>query len=111
MLGWVIYFLGKPRIADPVPRRRSPQPAQVAAGSPVYPAGEPYCAVHQLIYPFGATRCDVDGATSRSICPKCSTGRPAHIATCGNCGLVLKIDRAVPALRPSGPPPGGAAAA
>jgi hypothetical protein len=77
----------------------------------VYPLGEPYCAAHQLVYPFGATRCDIDKRDLAVICPKCETGRPAYIDTCGTCGLVLKIDHTVPALRPVGPPPGGAAAA
>ena len=44
-------------------------------------------------------------------CPKCGTGRQAYVDTCGTCGLVLRIDRTVPALRPVGPPPGGAAVA
>jgi hypothetical protein len=110
VLGWLIYLLGKPRSRIPytAPVARA---AQIVDGRPVYPAGEPYCAVHQLIYPAGETRCELDKRDLAVICPKCSTGRPAHIDTCGVCGLVLKIDRAVPALRPAGPPPGGAAAA
>lgn len=110
ILGWVIYFLGKPRSRIPYSAPVA-QPARIVDGRAVYPLGEPYCAVHRLVYPFGETRCDIDKRDLAVICPKCETGRPAYIDTCGTCGLVLKIDRAVPALRPAGPPPGGAAAA
>ena len=102
ILGWVIYFIGKPRSRIPY---TAPEPR------PVYPLGEPYCPVHMLVYPPGETRCAIDKRDLAVICPKCETGRPAYVDTCGTCGLVLKIDRAVPALRPAGPPPGGAAAA
>lgn len=110
VLGWVIYLLGKPRsripYTDPVAH-----PAAIVDGSPVYPAGEPYCALDRLVYPAGATRCDVCHRDLAVACPKCGTGRAAWIDTCGTCGLVLRIDRTVPALQPVGPPPGGAAAA
>ena len=110
MLGWVVYILTKPRgripYADPQPR-----PAQIADRAPVYPPGEPYCAFNQLVFPTGETRCSECGRDLAVICPKCGTGRQALIDTCGTCGLVLRIDRTVPALRPAGPPPGGAAAA
>ena len=110
VLGWVVYFLGKPRSRIPYAAPVA-QPARIVDGRPVYPVGEPYCTEHQLIYPFGTSRCEIDKRDLAVICPKCSTGRAAYLDTCGTCGLVLKIDRAVPALRPSGPPPGGAAAA
>jgi hypothetical protein len=111
LLGWTIYFLGKPRGAripytDPVPVA-----ARIVDGEPDYPTGEPYCPTDRLVYQFGATRCDTCGRDLAVTCPKCGTGRHAWIDTCGTCGLVLKIDRQVPALRPAGPPPGGAAAA
>ena len=96
VLGWVIYFIGKPRSRIPYTAPTA-QPARIVDGRPVYPPGE--------------TRCAIDKRDLAVICPKCETGRPAYIDTCGTCGLVLKIDRAVPALRPAGPPPGGAAAA
>jgi hypothetical protein len=109
-LGWFVYIAGKPRsripYAPPVP-----QPARIVEGSPVYPPGEPYCAYDQLVMPPGETRCPSCGRDLAVVCPKCATGRPALIDTCGTCGLVLRIDRTVPALRPAGPPPGGAAAA
>lgn len=109
-LGWFVYFVGKPRsripYTDPVPVG-----ARIVEGSPVYPPGEPYCAFDQLVYQPGATRCETCRRDLAVTCPKCGTGRTAYIDTCGTCGLVLKIDRNVPALRPAGPPPGGAAAA
>lgn len=110
VLGWVVYLLSKPRsripYTDPVPRA-----AEITDGRPVYPAGEPYCAQDRLVYPPGATRCDTCHRDLAVSCPKCATGRAAWIDTCGTCGLVLRIDRTVPALRAAGPPPGGAAAA
>jgi hypothetical protein len=110
VLGWVVYMLGKPRSRIPY---ADPQPhlAQIVDGAPVYPVGEPYCAFNRLVFPPGTTRCSECGRDLAVICPKCSTGRQAWIDTCGTCGLVLRIDRVVPALRPAGPPPGGAAAA
>jgi hypothetical protein len=110
VLGWVVYFLGKPRSRIPY-TAPEPRPAQIVDGAPEYPTGEPYCTFDQLIYPFGATRCAVCERDLAVICPKCGTGRPAHIDRCGTCGLVLKIDQRLPALRAAGPPPGGAAAA
>lgn len=110
VLGWIVYIAGKPRSRIPY-TEPVPVPAQIVDGAPVYPSGEPYCAFDQLVYPFGATRCESCGRDLAVICPKCTTGRQAFIDTCGTCGLVLRIDHAVPALRPAGPPPGGAAAA
>lgn len=108
-LGWVVYVLRAPRAK--VNLEVAPVRAQLVDGRPEYPAGEPYCPTDQLIYPFGTTRCDHDGHDLLVRCPKCGSGRPAHISTCGNCGLVLKIENRARALRPAGPPPGGAAAA
>jgi hypothetical protein len=110
VLGWVLYALGKPRSRIPYVEPQ-PQLAQIVDGAPVYPAGEPYCAFNQLVFPPGSTRCSECGRDLAVICPKCGTGRQAWIDTCGTCGLVLRINHAVPALRPAGPPPGGAAAA
>jgi len=110
VFGWLIYFLGKPRSRIRYVEPQA-QPARIVDGAPVYPAGEPYCAFNQLVFPAGATHCSECGRDLAVSCPKCGTGRQAWIDTCGTCGLVLRIDRAVPALRPVGPPPGGAAAA
>ena len=110
VLGWFIYIVGRPRSRIPY-EAPAPQPARLVEGQPAYPPGEPYCSLDRLVYPFGATRCATCGRDLAVVCPKCGTGRQALIDTCGTCGLVLKIDRGVPALRPAGPPPGGAAAA
>lgn len=109
-LGWFLYIVGKPRSRIPY-QAPAPQPAKLVEGQPVYPRGEPYCSFDRLVYPPGETRCAVCGRDLAVICPKCGTGRQAFVDTCGTCGLVLKIDRGVPALRQAGPPPGGAAAA
>ncbi len=110
VFGWMVYVLGKPRARIPYVE---PQPvaARIVDGRPVYPPGEPYCAFDQLVMPPGMTRCPQCNRDLAVICPKCATGRQAYVDTCGTCGLVLRIDRTVPALRPAGPPPGGAAAA
>ena len=109
-LGWFVYLVSKPRarIAYTPP---APRPAEIVDGVSFYPPGEPYCRHDRLVYPFGETRCAACGRDLAVICPKCATGRQAWIDTCGTCGLVLRIDRTVPALRPAGPPPGGAAVA
>ena len=109
VLGWLFYFVRAPRAK--LALIEGPVPAQIEDGRPVYPAGEPYCPYDQLVYPFGITRCDACKRDLLVRCPKCSAGREAHISTCGNCGLVLKIENRGRALQPAGPPPGGAAAA
>jgi hypothetical protein len=109
VLGWVVYVARAPRAK--VRLEVGTARAVIEDGRPVYPDGEPYCPVDQLIYPSGSIRCDTCGRDLFVRCPKCSTGRAASITTCGNCGLVLKIENRARALRPAGPPPGGAAAA
>lgn len=108
-LGWFIYVVRAPRARLAI--IEGPTEALLVDGQASYPAGEPYCPTDQLVYPSAVTRCD---ACSRELlvrCPKCEAGRQARIDTCGNCGLVLKIENRGRALRPAGPPPGGAAAA
>lgn len=109
VLGWVIFVLRAPRTK--VSLGLEPVRAEIVDGRPVFPSGEPYCPVDALVYPFGMVTCDSCRRDLFVSCPKCSTGRPAHVATCGNCGLVLRIEARARALRPAGPPPGGAAAA
>jgi hypothetical protein len=109
-LGWLIYVVVRPRdrIAYVQPE---PVAARIVDGTPVYPAGEPYCGFDRLVYPPGATRCARCERDLAVICPKCGTGRPAYLDTCGTCGLVLQINpRAVAPARVA-PPPGGAAVA
>ena len=107
---WFVYVVRRPRTS--VAYEVGPQPAPLdPAGEPIFPSGEPYCASHARVFPSGATRCDVDDALLAVVCPKCGSGRLAEVATCGNCGLVLRIEQKARVLRPAGPPPGGAAAA
>jgi len=109
VLGWFIYVVRAPRAKLAIVE--GPRPALIEAGRPVYPSGEPYCPFDQLVYPSGATRCDECHRDLLVRCPKCAAGRSASVDTCGNCGLVLKIENRARALTPAGPPPGGAAAA
>lgn len=108
-LGWILHVIRAPRAK--VSLEVAPVRAQLVDGRPDYPAGEPYCPVDQLVFPSGAVICDTCRRDLLVRCPKCSTGRLASTTTCGNCGLVLKIENRARALRPAGPPPGGAAAA
>lgn len=108
-LAWIVYVLRAPRTK--ITLEVAPVRARVVDGRPAYPAGEPYCPVDGLIYPSGAVTCDTCRRDLFVACPKCFTGRTARLDTCGNCGLVLKIENRARALRPVGPPPGGAAAA
>ena len=64
-----------------------------------------------LVYPSGIDRCEVcrDGLTV--TCPMCGVGRSASFDTCGNCGLVLRIENRGVAVRRGRPKAGGAAAA
>ncbi len=109
MLGWVIYVLRAPRAR--MSFIEGPVQVSLVDGVASYPAGEPYCPNDELVFPSGATRCEVCRRALLVRCPKCSSGRAASISTCGNCGLVLRIENRGRALRPAGPPPGGAAAA
>ena len=111
-LAWFVYMVRKPRGKLTVVE--GPQHARLdAGGQPVYPTGQPYCALDALIYPSGATTCHTCGQELVVTCPKCGIGRQARVDTCANCGLILKIDKRAEqlALQPAGPPPGGAAAA
>ncbi|HEY8869249.1 MAG TPA: hypothetical protein VIM30_07635 [Candidatus Limnocylindrales bacterium] len=110
VLAWFIYVVRAPR--PKVVFEEGPRPAPLDEdGRPVFPPGEPYCVRDSLIYEPGATRCQVCHDELLVICPKCGVGRVASVSTCGNCGLVLKIEPRLRALRPAGPRPGGAAIA
>lgn len=110
VLVWLIYLLRRPRakLAFEEGPRMAPRDED---GRPVFPPGEPYCPTDGIVYPFGATRCEVGAHDLSVTCPKCGLGRAASVTTCGNCGLVLRVESRARALRPAGPPPGGAAVA
>ena len=111
-LVWVIYLIRKPRTKLTVVEGPRLAPLD-EHGRPLYPTGFPYCARDRLIYPSGTTVCDRCHDELVVICPKCGIGRQARFEKCANCGLILKIDKSaqVRTLAPTGPPPGGAAAA
>lgn len=111
VLVWVIYFVVRPRTG--VHYDEGSRPASLdESGQPIFPAGLPYCMAHGLVYPSGATRCDIDSEMLWVRCPMCGLGRSAEVKTCGNCGLVLTVKNRARVLGPaSGPPPGGAAVA
>jgi hypothetical protein len=111
VLLWLIYVVRAPRTGH-VQLDDSPRAAALGAdGAPVYPAGEPYCPRDALIYPPRARRCETCGGELSVVCPKCEVVRSALVEACSNCGLVIKVEPRAVALRPAGPPPGGAAAA
>ncbi len=110
----VATFWGWHAIRRPHTRTRTiegPYHADRADGQPVYPPGLPHCRRDELIYQFGATRCERCGEGLLVDCPLCGVPRKADIQTCGNCGLVLQIKSPARFVRPAGPPPGGAAIA
>jgi hypothetical protein len=110
ILAWLVYGVRKPRAKvsiDEGPRRVEAS----ADRSPRYPVGLPYCVRDGLVYPSGTTRCRECGDDLAVVCPMCGLGRSAGLATCGNCGLVLRVEERTRVMRPAGPPPGGAAVA
>ena len=110
VLVWVIYFVVRPRTG--VRYDEESHPAELdESGQPIFPVGLPHCFAHGLVYPSGATRCDIDHALLWVRCPMCNLGRSAEVKTCGNCGLVLTVKNRARVVGPAGPPPGGAAVA
>jgi hypothetical protein len=111
MLGILVYQLRRPRVKTVLVEEGPSPAARDEWNEPIYPPGLPHCRRDELVYRFGAQRCEVCREELGVTCPMCGVGRSALIDTCGNCGLVLKIaDRSV-ALVPGRPKPGGAAAA
>jgi hypothetical protein len=109
-LGIFLYQVRKPRIK--VSYEEGPRKAELDdTGQPIFPPGLPHCRRDALIFPSGAVRCDVSNEPLTVICPMCGVGRNAEIDTCGNCGLVLKIETRPLAVRRGRPKPGGAAVA
>ncbi len=110
LLAWLSYAIRRPRAKVRLDEGPRLVPLH-ASGRPVAPVGEPYCLRDDLIYPSGTTRCTACGDDLAVRCPMCGLGRSAHVETCGNCGLVLRIETRARVARPAGPPPGGAAVA
>jgi len=109
-LGIAVYQLRKPRVK--VTYDEGSRRAELDAdGQPIFPPGLPHCRRDALIFPSGAVRCDVSNEPLTVSCPMCGVGREAQIDTCGNCGLVLKIENRAVAVRRGRPKPGGAAVA
>jgi hypothetical protein len=107
---WLVYGVRKPR--PKVSIDEGPRRVELAAdGSPRYPVGLPYCVRDGLVYASGTTRCPECGDDLAVVCPMCGLGRSACSGTCGNCGLVLRVEERTRIMRPVGPPPGGAAVA
>ena len=110
ILGIAAYQIRKPRIK--IAYEEGPRRAELdESGQPIFPAGLPFCRRDGLVYPSGTVRCDVSNEPLSVICPMCGVGREAEIDTCGNCGLVLKIDSRAVAVRRGRPRPGGASVA
>ena len=110
LLGTFIYQVRKPRVK--VSYEDGPRQAELDAdGQPIFPPGLPHCRRNALIYASGATRCDVCNQDLSVTCPMCGVGRKAELDTCGNCGLVLKIENRAVTVRRGRPKPGGAAVA
>ena len=110
VLAWLVFFGRHPRAK--VSHEEGPQAAPLDAnGRPEFPAGLPHCLRDGLVFASGATRCSECRDDLTVTCPMCGLGRAAAVRTCGNCGLVLRVESRARVLRPAGPPPGGAAAA
>ena len=109
-LAWFYYFVTKPRPKVVVEEGPRSVPLD-ELGNAVYPVGLPYCVRDGLVFDSGTTRCEVDQGDLTVTCPMCGLGRRADISTCGNCGLVLKVERRLQIVPPAGAPPGGAALA
>ncbi len=110
-LAQVVYIVRRPR--TPMSYQDGPRPAPLDAdGKPIFPVGLPHCLREGLIYTSSAKRCPNDGDELWVVCPMCGLGRSAGVRTCGECGLVLKVEnRPVATGAIAGPPPGGAAVA
>ena len=110
LLGTFIYQVRKPRVK--VSYEEGPKQALLdEGGQHVYPVGLPHCRRDALVYASGATRCDVCRQDLAVTCPMCGVGRAAALDTCGNCGLVLKIENRGVTVRRGRAKPGGAAVA
>ncbi len=106
---WTMFAIRKPR--PKVRWEEGTRPLELdAGGAPVLPVGLPFSLRTGLVYPPAVVRTD-DGEDLAVICPMCRVQRQAQLSSCGSCGLVLDVKRAMTVARPAGPPPGGAAIA
>lgn len=101
---------GKVHTDDP-----GPMPAtQLADGSYDYPANEPYCPTHHLIYPAALRACPIDSEELQVRCPVDGSIRVASQQLCRTCGTRFQLGAAVTPIvvsRRGAPPAGGAAVA
>jgi hypothetical protein len=110
ILGTFLYQVRKPRVR--VTYEEGPRRAELDdGGQPVFPRGLPHCRRDALVFASGTTRCTECRDELIVICPMCGVGRNAELDTCGNCGLVLRIENRAVTVRRGRPKPGGAAAA
>ncbi|HET7676943.1 MAG TPA: hypothetical protein VFK38_03755 [Candidatus Limnocylindrales bacterium] len=101
---------GRPRWSEAEPRPVE----RDAEGAPIVPVNEPYCPRDWVVYPPGATVCEVDRGELLVRCPVDGTSRTAGQQLCRACGTRYVLgasNRALAVRRRSGPPEGGAAAA
>ena len=108
-LAWLRHGTVRPRLRVQFAESRRPA-ALDADGTPVYPAGEPYCPTERMVYEPGATR-SASGETLLVACPKCRLVRSAERDTCGNCGLSFTLKPVTRSRGAANRPSGGAAAA
>ncbi len=81
-------------------------------GEPLYPANQPYCPTHAIIYPAKARECTIDGGELMVRCPVDDTLRVASQQLCRTCGTRYKLGASMApvVVRSHGKPPAGGAA-
>jgi hypothetical protein len=112
MWGW--YLLRRRRGAV---RHLEAQPIAAALGDdglPVFPANEPYCEEHALVFPPRSRTCSIDARPLEVACPVDGNVRNAEIDTCSGCGTRFTLgarSSSSVVVSSDGPPEGGAAIA
>jgi hypothetical protein len=99
---------GRVRIDEP-----EPVPAPIGAdGLPIYPANQPYCPTHAVIYPATTRVCAIDGEELQVRCPVDGTVRVAAQQVCRTCGTRYQLGASLApvVVRRRGTPPAGGAA-
>ncbi len=98
-------------------RMEEPEPTRAPLGEdgrPAYPANEPFCPQHELIYPASKRSCDVDDGELLVRCPIDDNTRVASQQLCRVCGTRYQLGASltpVTVRRKGRPPEGGAAVA